>query len=499
MRVVVSDPTFFQDYKIRQLQATSIDPLLNALTEGVNQLYLTGRGDRSYFDIRGIHYYGFSAIRRAGRAAGHPAGDRLRLHLRAAGVRRRTRHPDELHQPARATTASFDPISPNAVNNWAVQRQQSPTRPRRSRANCLLRGIPGSYARLSAEADWQIPIHRPVRTGVHSVRLDARRRRRRSRSATSPASSNFIATGRLDRHPRHADGRPRIPLSLHRRSRAGAPRPSSRSASSSSARTRPTSANCRTRIPKAWCSTTPTCSRSTNSPAGTASRAAGAPMPACNTPPSSIAAAISTRCSASPTSCSASTRSRSAISPIPASAAASTSPLSDYVARMSVPAEQDLHLHVALPLRPGRLHACSAWRSKAARQFRPLDDSILYGDYAAQPQLGFLYRRDGILTSGAYKLSENWVVNGGVRYDIQAGKFARRASASAISTTASSCRSTTYTDFTYSGNVYVEPDRDAAVQPAHHRRDGIPVDRCRRRGAIGAERHDPGSPSRQDG
>src|SRR5258708_26760588 len=33
--------------------------------------------------------------------------------------------------------------------------------------------------------------------------------------------------------------------------------------------------------------------------------------------------------------------------------------------------------------------------------------SVLYGDYAAQPQLGFLTRRDGILTSGAYKVSEN--------------------------------------------------------------------------------------------
>ena len=45
--------------------------------------------------------------------------------------------------------------------------------------------------------------------------------------------------------------------------------------------------------------------RSTSSPAMTGSKAAGGPMPACRRPPSSTAADRSPRCSASPTSCSA--------------------------------------------------------------------------------------------------------------------------------------------------------------------------------------------------
>ena len=61
--VLLSDQTFFQDYKIMQLQSTSVDPLLQTLTEGVNQIYLSGRGDRSYFDMRSIHYYGYSQLR----------------------------------------------------------------------------------------------------------------------------------------------------------------------------------------------------------------------------------------------------------------------------------------------------------------------------------------------------------------------------------------------------------------------------------------------------
>ena len=35
-------------------------PFRTGLTEGISQLYLTGRGDRSYFDARTIYYYGFS-------------------------------------------------------------------------------------------------------------------------------------------------------------------------------------------------------------------------------------------------------------------------------------------------------------------------------------------------------------------------------------------------------------------------------------------------------
>ncbi len=49
--------------------------------------------------------------------------------------------------------------------------------------------------------------------------------------------------------------------------------------------------------------------------------------------------------------------------------------------------------------------------------------SVLYGDYAAQPELGFLNRRQGILATGSVKLDANWVLLGGARYDIYAGQF----------------------------------------------------------------------------
>jgi LPS-assembly protein len=51
----VSDATFFQDYKITSLQARNPDPFGAALTEGTSQLWLTGRGERSYFDARTMY------------------------------------------------------------------------------------------------------------------------------------------------------------------------------------------------------------------------------------------------------------------------------------------------------------------------------------------------------------------------------------------------------------------------------------------------------------
>ena len=56
--VAPSDKTFFQDYNINRLQAK--DLIRIAPSEGISQLYLTGRGDRSYFDARSMYFYGFS-------------------------------------------------------------------------------------------------------------------------------------------------------------------------------------------------------------------------------------------------------------------------------------------------------------------------------------------------------------------------------------------------------------------------------------------------------
>jgi len=49
--------------------------------------------------------------------------------------------------------------------------------------------------------------------------------------------------------------------------------------------------------------------------------------------------------------------------------------------------------------------------------------AVLYGNYAAQPELGFLNRREGILSSASVKLNQNWVLSGAARYDLIGQSF----------------------------------------------------------------------------
>ena len=49
--------------------------------------------------------------------------------------------------------------------------------------------------------------------------------------------------------------------------------------------------------------------------------------------------------------------------------------------------------------------------------------SVLYGDYAPQAELGYLTRREGILTSASVKLAANWVATGSARWDLVANQL----------------------------------------------------------------------------
>ncbi|MDI4654854.1 LPS-assembly protein LptD [Xanthobacter autotrophicus] len=49
--------------------------------------------------------------------------------------------------------------------------------------------------------------------------------------------------------------------------------------------------------------------------------------------------------------------------------------------------------------------------------------AVTYGRYEAQPLLGYYDQREGIYTNASYKLNDNWAVRGAVRYDFAAGEF----------------------------------------------------------------------------
>ena len=58
--ILLTDKTFLSDYNPRLSSYHFTDTLGGAANSGLSQIYLAGKGDRSYFDIRSIYYYGFS-------------------------------------------------------------------------------------------------------------------------------------------------------------------------------------------------------------------------------------------------------------------------------------------------------------------------------------------------------------------------------------------------------------------------------------------------------
>jgi LPS-assembly protein len=153
--ILPTDPTFFQNYGLKTYQrGTNI--LVNGLTEGVSQAYLAGRGDRSYFDMRAIYYYGFSEFDSQQQIPViHPVVDHTYVFGQPV-------FGGELSYQANLTSlsrgnADFNPITSAASNNGlCVFNTADPAA--LTPSNCLLRGVPGSYNRVSAETQWKRSI-----------------------------------------------------------------------------------------------------------------------------------------------------------------------------------------------------------------------------------------------------------------------------------------------------------------------------------------------------
>jgi LPS-assembly protein len=153
--VAPSDKTFFQDYNTGQLRTK--DLIRNAPSEGISQLYLTGRGDRSYFDARAMYFYGFSESDIQSQIPivhpvidyvytfGQPIlGGELSYRMNLTSLSR--------------DQASFDPITKAAINRDLCAPTTADPAATTIPGNCVLRGFPGIYSRFSTEVTWRRSI-----------------------------------------------------------------------------------------------------------------------------------------------------------------------------------------------------------------------------------------------------------------------------------------------------------------------------------------------------
>jgi len=171
---LVSDRTYLNDYNtLTQVKAN----------EKVSQLYLVGQGDRSYFDMRGMSFLGMSEVDRNNeQAIVHPVldynyiynypilGGQLGFTVNVASITRREAEFDAINANAAKNQDPLQgPIGANLCDSRNVVPGTNPT-------NCIMRGAPGNYNRASYQLDWKRTITNSlgqIFTPFVRLRLDA--------------------------------------------------------------------------------------------------------------------------------------------------------------------------------------------------------------------------------------------------------------------------------------------------------------------------------------
>ncbi|MFK8251705.1 LPS-assembly protein LptD [Ancylobacter terrae] len=147
---LVSDKTFLSDYNF----------IPDTIKEEVSQLYLVGQGDRSFFDARAMYFLGLSEYDNQdqlpvvgtvdySKVLGQSLfGGQFSYNFNFTALTR-----DEVD--LRATSAAFvvPQVVQGATNECDVLKVIASGADLRD--SCLMRGMAGSYQRLSGEADWR--------------------------------------------------------------------------------------------------------------------------------------------------------------------------------------------------------------------------------------------------------------------------------------------------------------------------------------------------------
>jgi len=188
--VALTDFMMMSDYRL-SLYKDPLGSFLTLPTEAVSQLYLTGVGNRSYFDARTIYYLSLS-------------GNQSQVPVVApvidySNVINHSVLGGEFSYKGNFTsltrdTAAFDPINAAALANGTCLPISADPAHNITPANCLLRGMPGTYTRATGEVDWRRSVTDSageIWTPFASLRADAIN----ASVANQPGVSNFLPTG----------------------------------------------------------------------------------------------------------------------------------------------------------------------------------------------------------------------------------------------------------------------------------------------------------------
>jgi LPS-assembly protein len=414
---VLSDRTFLQDYNPRLSRYRITDPFTQTTSEAISQLFISGKGNRSYFDARTIYYFGFSDADAQGQIPViHPVIDYNYVFDRpilGGELGYRVNFTSLTRQDA-----DFDPITQSALLNGTCTQTANPAI--KNTSSCLLRGVPGTYSRFSAEMTWRRSItdsFGQVFTPFASVRADAGAMDIKN----DPAVANFIPTGDSDL----VRAMPTVGLEY---------RYPFINVQSWGTQTIEPIAQVIVRPNEQQIGRWPTEDAQSlvydDSNLFRVDKFSGwdrvegggrANYGLQYTAQFNRAGSINALFGQSNSLFGQNSFAFGGTTNTGLDSGLDTT-RSDYVARLSYQ-PNNIYMFTSRfrfdndTFNPQRIEL------EARANFDRWSGSLLYGDYAAQPALGILDRQQGILGTGQVKLDANWVLLGGARYDINAGKF----------------------------------------------------------------------------
>jgi LPS-assembly protein len=445
--VALSDKTYLQDYNPSLSRYRVTDPLQNTTATGTSQLYLTGKGNRSYFDARSIYYLGFSEEDAQSQipvihpvidytyTLDHPVlGGELGYNINFTSLTR--------------NQADFDPITQTALDNGTCSQTADPAI--KTATNCLLRGVPGTYSRFSAETRWKRSItdqFGQVFTPFASVRADAGSMQIKS----DPGVSNYIDTGdsNLVRAMPTVGLEYRYPFISVQSWGTQTIEPVAQVIA------RPNE----TQIGR-WPNEDAQSLTFDDSNLLRVDKFSGwdrvegggrANYALQYTAQFNQGGFVNALFGQSYQLFGLNSFAQGGATNTGLDSGLDTT-RSDYVSRVSYQPNSTYTFTSRFRFDKDSL-AVRRLELETNAKFDRWNLGLLYGDYAAQPELGFLDRRQGILGTGSYKIDANWVVLGGARYDINAGKFDQTRLGLGYVDDCLILAVNYITNYTYSGNV----------------------------------------------
>jgi len=415
--VALSDIQFLQDYRL-SVYHDAFGSFLTLPTEAPSQLYLTGVGNRSYFDARTIYYLSLSGNQSQvpviwpvidySNVINHPVlGGEVSYKTNLTNLTRENAVFDPINAVAAATGACI------AANSADPAKSIIP-------ANCLMRGMPGTYTRATAEGTWRRSFTDSageIWTPFASVRADAIN----ASISNQPGVSNFLPVG----DTQALRVMPTVGLEYRYPFINVQPWGTTTVEPIAQVIIRPNETYAG-KLPNedAQSMTYDTTNLFSVDKFSGYDRVEGGGR-------ANVGVQATTQFDRGGAVTAVFGQSYQlfglnsfAVRDVTNTAVDSglQTPVSDYVASVSYSPNRVFTFSTRARFDQATWNV-ERFEAEAKANFDRWSVSVLYGDYAAQPDIGFLTRREGILVSGSVKVASNWVATGAARWDLVANQI----------------------------------------------------------------------------